>query len=112
MWPSQELADREGTGRDKIDQWSTDQGDPPKLPGLGDWATGRNINHVIWTALEPQFAGKRGVRPTEDQAVDHLRCLTGHVRVRAEKYVRRAPPQIRTAYRARFENCLGWSPYG
>ena len=106
-----ELADREGTGRGKIDQWSTGQGDPEKLPGLGDWATGRNINHVIWTALEPQFAGKSGVRPTEGQAVDHLSGLTGHERVSAEKYVRRAPLQIRTAYRSRFENHLGWSPY-
>lgn len=106
-----ELADRERTGRNKIDQWSTGQDDPEKLPGLAAWATGRNINHVIWTALKPKFAGKCGDRPTEDQAVDHLTGLTGHEQVSAEKYVRRAPLQIRTAYRSRFENCLGWSPY-
>ena len=104
-----ELADRERTGRDKIGQWSTGQDDPERLPGLEVWATGREINHVIWTALEPQFRRNQGVRPTKDQAVDHLRNLTGHDRVKAEQYVRRTPRQIRTAYRRRFERCLGWT---
>ena len=106
-----ELADREGTGRRQIDQWATGEADPEMLPGLGTWATGRDINHVIWTALGPQFGDTKGRRPTVDDAVEHLRKLKGHHRVKAEKYVRRTPTQIRTAYRRRFERCLGWTPY-
>ena len=106
-----ELADRERTGTSSIDYWPKDGGEDPKeLPGLGAWATHRDINHVIWTALTPRFEGTNGVRPTEDQAVGYLESLKGHARVRAEKYVRRAPTQIRTAYRRRFERCLGWTP--
>ena len=105
------LADREGTARSSIGRWSTDQDDPERLLGLGAWATGRNINYVIWTALGPRFRGKRGLRPTEDEAIDHLRSLPDHDRAKAEEYVRRAPRRIRTAYRRRFEGCLGWTPY-
>ena len=107
-----ELADREGTGASQIGRWATGRADPESLSGLGTWATtGRNINHVIWTALGPQFGKTKGRRPTVDEAVEHFRNLTGHQRVKAEKYVRRTPTQIRTAYRRRFERCLGWTPY-
>lgn len=106
-----ELAAREGTGRNKIDTWSAGTEDPRKLPGLRAWATGREINHVIWTALEPKFGGTKDERPSVDQALAHLSKLTGHGRVKAEQYVRRAPRQIRTAYRERFEQSLGWTPY-
>ncbi|MCY4029498.1 MAG: hypothetical protein OXH75_24660 [Acidobacteria bacterium] len=106
-----ELADREGTSRDSIAHWPEDDGEDPKeLPGLGVWATHRDINHVIWTALKPRFEKTNGIRPTEDQAVGYLGSLTGDARVKAEKYVRRAPGQIRTPYRRRFERCLGWTP--
>ena len=106
-----ELAARERTGRNKIDTWSAGTDDPKKLPGLREWATGREINHVIWTALEPRFRGTKDERPSVDQALAHLSNLTGHDRVKAEQYVRRAPRQIRTAYRERFEHSLGWTPY-
>ena len=106
-----ELAARERTGRNKIDSWSAGKDDPKKLPGLREWATGRDINHVIWTALEPKFRGTTDERPSVDQALAYLSHLTGHDRVKAEQYVRRAPRQIRTAYRERFEQSLGWTPY-
>ena len=106
-----ELAAREGTGRENIDTWSAGEDDPAKLPGLREWVTGRDINHVIWTALEPRFRRTSGERPSVDQALAHLKGLTGHDQVKAEQYVRRAPRQIRSAYRERFERSLGWTPY-
>ena len=105
-----ELTRRERTHPRKIGRWSTGQDDPQRLPGLGEWTTGRDVDHVIWTALEPKFRNQEWVRPTEDQALSHLRNLTGSARTKAEEYVRRTPGQIRTAYRRRFERCLGWTP--
>ena len=40
---------------------------------------------------------------------DHLQALRGDALSRAEEYVRRAPPAVRTPYRAHFEAELGWS---
>ena len=45
-----ELAARERTSRSKIDTWFAGTEDPKKLPGFREWATGREINHVIRTA--------------------------------------------------------------
>ena len=104
------LKAREGTSLDNIHHWSTGGDDPKKLPGLGAWANGRDINYVIWTALGPKFSGISCARPSVDEAVTHLRNLTGPDQVKAEQYVRRAPRQIRTAYRSRFEQSLGWTP--
>ena len=59
-----ELAARERTSRSKIDTWFAGTEDPKKLPGLREWATGREINHVIWTALEPKFRGTLVLDPT------------------------------------------------
>ena len=93
-----------------IGRWSKDDADPVDIPGLGVWATGRNVQHVIWTALGPKFCDLP-VAPTEDQAVAYLGTLTDEDKVaEAEKYVRRAPPQIDTAYRRRIIRCLGWVP--
>ena len=52
------LAEREGrTPEENIGQWSRGAPDPEAIPGLGTWATGRDIEieHVIWTALGPKF---------------------------------------------------------
>ena len=93
-----------------IGRWSKGDTDPVDIPGLGVWATGRDIQHVIWTALRPKFCDLP-VAPTEDQAVAYLGRLTDEGRAaEAENYVRRAPPQIDTAYRRRIIRSLGWSP--
>ena len=96
--------------KDNIGQWSKDEADPPDIPGLSVWASGRNIQDVVWTALRPKFCGLP-VAPTEDQAIAFLRQLSDDKKAaEAEKYVRRAPPQIDTAYRRRIIRCLGWTP--
>ena len=95
--------------KDNIGRWSNDKADPTDIPGLGAWATDRDIQHVIWTALRPKFCDLP-VAPTEDQAVAYLRRLSDEGRAaEAEKYVRRAPPQVDTAYRRRIVRCLGWT---
>lgn len=63
---------------------------------------------MIWTALPPKFDGEDERAPTMAEAVDYLSGLEGEIRKRAEEYVRRTPPQIRTEYRQRFERELGW----
>ena len=94
-----------------IGRWSNDKADPPDIPGLGAWASDRDIQDVIWTALRPKFCGLPSVAPTEDQAVAYLKKLSGERKAdEAKKYVRRAPPQIDTAYRRRIVRCLGWTP--
>ena len=93
-----------------IGRWSKGKAAPTLIPSLGVWATDRDIEHVIWTALGPKFCGLP-VAPTEDQAVSYLRRLSDKKKAaEAEKYVRRAPPQIDTAYRRRIIRCLGWTP--
>ena len=96
--------------KDNIGRWSKDEPAPADIPGLGVWASDRDIQHVIWTALRPKFCDLR-VAPTEHQAVAYLRRLSDEGRAtEAEKYVRRAPPQVDTAYRRRIVRCLGWTP--
>ena len=93
-----------------IGRWSEGNPDPTDIPGLSVWAAGRGIQHVIWTALGPKFCDLP-VAPTDDQAVAFLRRLSDEGRAaEAEKYVRRAPPQIDTAYRRRIVRCLDWTP--
>ena len=104
------LARRESTARMNIHVWSQGQADPKRFPGLVDWAAGHDIEHVIWTALRPKF-DDLPYRPNQSQVLTYLKALSKQGRAtRAEEYVRRAPPQIRTAYRSQIERCLGWTP--
>ena len=82
-----------------IGRWSRGQADPKNIPGLGVWAIVRDIEHMIWTALEPKFCDWP-IAPTKDQAVAYLRKLSEKGEdVEAKKYVRQTPQQIDTAYR-------------
>lgn len=74
---------------------------------IGKWAEAAGLAGVVWTALRPRFAG-RSVKPSIDQVIDHLANLDAEAKRLAEEYVRRAPPQIKTAYRERIERDLGW----
>ncbi len=104
--------------REAIDARDVDRiGDAPfgnrSLPLADDiaaWADAQRLDHVVWTALAPRFAGQEGRAPTLDEAVGYLDRLQGAVRDHAEHYVRSVPADIRTAYRAAFEARLGWTP--
>lgn len=88
--------------------WSPGSQPPETIQGLDDWVASRKLDGVVWTALPPKFAG-REVKPTEEEVIQHLHGLSGAKRDEAERYVRRAPPQIDTAFRRRIEAELGWA---
>ena len=102
---------REGRTKLKyIGDWSRGQRSPDRIPELNEWALARNIDSVIWTALPPRFNDENHRHPGVEEVLGHLRALTGTARDEAEKYIRRAPRQIDTAYRRRIEAELHWLP--
>jgi hypothetical protein len=76
---------------------------------IGEWATQRNLDAVVWTALKPKWNMEPGVVPTIEQVIECLRGLAGEERNAAERYIRLAPRQVRTLYRERIEEELGWT---
>jgi len=78
---------------------------------IGEWASGRDIAGVVWTALKPKIGNDYRV-PTQEEVTSHLRGLQGLERDVAEEYVRLAPRQIVTPYRVAIEGTLGWTASG
>jgi hypothetical protein len=107
------LALREGISARNISKgvgyWTRDQASArTEARAIGKWAEERGYEGVVWTALQPRFAGMYRL-PSEPEVVGYLASLTGRVRAEAETYCRRAPTQIRTPYRATIEARLGWT---
>lgn len=97
--------------RYSVGYWSERRrSDHGHVQAIGDWARPRGIEAVVWTTLKPRFGGESGAIPNVEQVIASLDGLVGETRDRAEEYVRRAPPQIATAYRAAIEQALGWVP--
>lgn len=105
------LKTREGTTLKYVGYWARGCPSPGSIPGLNDWALARSLDAVVWTALPPEFKGKKCETPSEDAIINYLRELPlGAKRDEAERYTRRAPRQIDTDYRRRIEAELGWFP--
>jgi len=109
------LADREEIKpenvRYSIGVWSPARSSRHKqAETVGTWAAAQGIEAVVWTALKPGFPESRGVVPSRDQALDHLRGLNAEATADAEEYVRLTPVQISTAYRTAIEQVFGWTP--
>ena len=109
------LAERESVLEENIGGsigvWSTARSSRHRaVSTVGGWATERGFDAVIWTALTPGFQGKRGAPPKLEEALAHLRGLEGESRKNAEEYIRRAPAQIKTLYRAAIEDEFKWTP--
>lgn len=88
----------------------------PIHKSIQDWAKTVQLDAVIWTALPPKFKGLKEEAPTEaaptlEQVVTYLSDPTLGIEKRqlAENYIRRAPRQIDTEYRRRFEALWGWT---
>jgi hypothetical protein len=81
---------------------------PPCVPQLAEWAEARNIDAVIWTALEPTFDSPHAA-DIADRVVQYLGTLQAAARGDSERYVRFAPRQIDTPIRRRIEAALGWT---
>ena len=103
------LREREDTIDRYIRDWSRETDSPECIPELSEWAFARNVDHVIWTGLPPKFESKNRL-PSEEDVLKHLRQLRGKARQDAERYIRRAPPQIDTEYRQGIEAELQWFP--
>lgn len=77
---------------------------------VGAWANELGCAGVVWTGLPPKSpaTGRNHDHPSIEQVIAHLRGLSGDAANEAEKYVRRAPDQIATKYRARIVEEFGW----
>lgn len=105
------LSTREGCPRGRIGCWSSSGVRQfEHAESIANWAQSKELDAVVWTALPPKFNGIDGRVPTSDEALSYLATLTGETRRAAEEYVRRVPAQVRTPYRASFEQQLGWRP--
>ena len=107
------LAEREGICLSKyprsIGHWSrAGESVHAESAAIGEWARAKGAAGTVWTALKPRFNNKL-VTPTCEQVIACLRSLEDTKRTKAEEYVRKAPPQIRTAYRKAIEQELGWT---
>lgn len=101
---------REGCRDVGVGSWP---GDDSRLGymSIQEWAQRQELDHVVWTALGPLFNGRRGQAPSSPEAAIHyLRSRPTDVLAQAEEYVRKAPRQVATAFRAAFERELGWTP--
>lgn len=75
-----------------------------------DWLAGQHLDAVVWTALPLRAPDGAETKPGVQELLGHLKSLSGEARSRAEEYIRRAPYSLKTLYRARFEEELGWFP--
>lgn len=78
---------------------------------ISGWAPAHNLDAVVWTNLRPGLKGSPNVVPDYDAVLQHFKMLIEHAeQAEAEEYVRKAPSQIKTGYRKRLQQDLGWTP--
>lgn len=82
----------------------------PVRSHVAAWLADSAYDAVVWTALPSRTPAGGFARPSVEVLLAHVATLEGPALARAEEYVRRAPSAVRTAYRARFESELGWTP--
>lgn len=109
---------REGTTCKNIGYW--EQCGKPYSPvistlpdDIGKWASVRDLETVVWTALPSNFFEKRNRQFTTDTALEYLCSLKGSEGfLKAEEYFRRAPSQIDTEVRRLVQYKFGWISKG
>ena len=89
---------------DSIGAWP--ESSPECIVGLDNWARSKQLDAVVWTALDANFNDE--TLSLEDQVIRHLQSLVASKRDEAEQYIRRAPRQIDTELRRRIEAKLQW----
>ena len=108
------LADREELPTTRNAAYWTPRGTSEHLgvAEIGEWAKKLGLPGVVWTGLPAKspITERNGDFPTVDTVLQHLNGLSGDARSKAEKYVRRAPKQIETSYRAEIAEKLKWTP--
>ena len=66
---------------------------------IATWAITKNLEAVIWTALESNFQEKTRQPFSVGAAVSHLKTLTPEGKVKAAEYIWRAPEFVKTPVR-------------
>lgn len=104
-----DLAVREGSGRKSIGYY-----DKTKKEFSNDnfqykeniikWIDQTDFDAVIWTNL-----GENWKEKTNDR-IEYLKSLKGETKSLAEEYIRKTPEQIKTDFRQKIEQELGWFP--
>lgn len=74
---------------------------------IKDWAISLKLDAVVWTNLPPKFQNNER-EPTLEEAVSYLKSLNINKKSTAEEYIKKAPKQIDTEFRRKFETDLGW----
>lgn len=104
----EELRKREKTSKNNIGVWERQRSRPwPSdcIRDLPEFAKQNKLDAVVWTDLDPKI-GDESRRPSMDEVIDHLRNLTGGERIKAEEYICKTHPQIKTKYRRKIEKAL------
>ena len=76
---------------------------------IQSWAISLKLDSVIWTSLPAKFNGTNNRVPTIEESITYLPSLDVNSRNNAEEYIRKAPKQIDTDYRRKFEAVFGWT---
>ncbi|MCA9469111.1 MAG: hypothetical protein KC643_27210 [Nitrospira sp.] len=71
---------------------------------IAEWAKARDLDSVVWTALESNFETKAKESFSVDSAIRYLQALPRLGKARAAEYVGRAPEFVQTPLRAALEN--------
>lgn len=74
---------------------------------MARWAAQRQLDAVVWTALEPRFEDNEGRVPSLDDVLAYLSGLTGETLAHVRDYIRQVPRQIDTPYRREIASRLG-----
>lgn len=100
------LRAREGTKPGWIGRWPSHR-DDRYANDIGEWARAKDLDGVVWTALPPKWGEENGRIPTVVEVMEYLSALTNETAQEPFKYIRNAPPQIRTPYRESLARLVG-----
>lgn len=95
---------------DNVGRWDAKTGGSHGMEEdtIAAWAAEKGLAGVVWTNLPCGFRDARHALPTLEALQAHVATLSEPERLKAEEYVRRAPDQVRTAYRVPLQRALGW----
>lgn len=105
-----QIGSLDGAGRGCVASLDPIHGE--SLPRVRSWLSDRPLDAVVWTGLPSNFEDRTGRTLSVEAAVGYLEGLSDDARQVAERYVRRAPAQVRTIIRQGLERELGWTAAG